>query len=92
VEITTIHDDLEFHRIELLTRLAMCISIGSSLLYARIINKVRILEVLLNPFQIIVCLICFTLSLTTRLIKKIVQNITSFVMAFFVNKSSSRMT
>jgi hypothetical protein len=33
-----------------------------------------------------------TPSLTTRLIQKFVQNITSFVVAWFINKSSSRMT
>jgi hypothetical protein len=56
---------------------------------------------LLNPFQIIVRfffkkeivrLTFFTQSLTTRLIQKFMLNITSFVVACFINKNSSRMT
>jgi hypothetical protein len=39
------------------------------------------LSLLLNPFQSIVRLTFLTLSLTTRFIKKFVQNITSFVVA-----------
>jgi hypothetical protein len=46
----------------------------------------------LNSSQIIRRLTFLTLSLTTRLIQKFMQNITSFVMAWFINKSSSRMT
>ena len=46
----------------------------------------------LNPSQIIRRLTFLTPSLTTRLIQNFVQNITSFVMAWFINKSSSRMT
>jgi hypothetical protein len=49
-------------------------------------------KLLLNPSQIIRHLTFFTPSLTTRLIQKFVQNITSFVVAWFINKSSSRMT
>ena len=45
---------------------------------------------ILHPFQIIGRLIFSTLNLTTRLIKKFVQNIT-FVVACFINMSSSRM-
>jgi len=41
---------------------------------------------ILNPFQIIICLTFFTLSLTTRLIQKFIQNITSFAVACFINK------
>ena len=34
----------------------------------------------------------FTLSLTTHLIQKFMLNITSFVVVFFINKSSSKIT
>ena len=43
-------------------------------------------------FQIIIRLTFFTPSLTTSLIKKFEQNVTYFVVACFINKSSSRMT
>jgi len=47
---------------------------------------------LLALSQIIRHLTFLTLSLTTRLIQKFVQNIISFVVACFINKSYSRMT
>jgi len=45
-----------------------------------------------NPSQIIRRLTFLTTSLTTCLIQKFVQNIISFVVAWFINKGSSRMT
>jgi len=47
---------------------------------------------MLNLSQIIKHLTFSTLSLTTRLIQKNLQNITSFVVAWFINNSYSRMT
>jgi len=47
---------------------------------------------ILPPFQIVVGLTFSTLSLTTRLIQKFMQNVTSFVVACFINKRSFRMT
>ena len=44
--------------------------------------------ILLPPFQIVGRLIFSTLNLTTRLIQKFVQNITSFVVACFINTNS----
>jgi hypothetical protein len=49
-------------------------------------------KMILNPFQIIVHLTFMTPSLTTHLIQKYVRNITYFVVACFINKSSSRIT
>ena len=50
-------------------------------------------KLLLPPFQIIIGRLTFsTPKLTTRLIQKFVQNITSFVVACFINISISRMT
>jgi hypothetical protein len=43
---------------------------------------------MLNLSQIVRRLTFLTPSLTTRLIQKFVQNITSFVMAWFINQSS----
>ena len=42
-------------------------------------------------FQIIIYLTFLTPSLTCRLIQKFVKNITYFIMAYFINTSSSRM-
>jgi hypothetical protein len=48
---------------------------------------------ILGPSQIIRRLTFLIPSLTTRLIQKFfLQNITSFIVACFINKSSSRMT
>ena len=54
----------------------------------------KILEAfeLLPPFLIIGRLTFFTPSLTIRLIQKFVQNINSFVVAYFINTSSSIMS
>ena len=41
-----------------------------------------------SPFQIVGRLTFLTLSLTTRIILKFVQNITSFVVVCFINTSS----
>jgi len=49
-------------------------------------------KIVLNPFQIIVHLTFLSPSLFARLIQKIILDITSFVVACFINKSSSRMT
>jgi len=46
----------------------------------------------LNPSQIIRRLTFLIPSLTTRLIQKFMQNITSFIVACFINESSSRKT
>ena len=42
-------------------------------------------------FQIIIYLTFLTPSLTCRLIQKFVKNITYFIVAYFINTSSSRM-
>ena len=47
---------------------------------------------ILPPFQIVVGLTFSTLSVITRLIQKFMQNVTSFVVACFINKRSFRMT
>ena len=47
---------------------------------------------ILPPFQIIGRLTFLTSNLTTRLIQKFMQNITSFVVDRFINTSSSRVT
>jgi hypothetical protein len=47
---------------------------------------------LLGPSQIIRRLTFLTSNLTTRLIHFFLQNITSFIVACFINKSSSRIT
>jgi len=57
-----------------------------------LLKMVHFNKKLLNPSQTIRCLTFWTPSLTTHLIQKFVQNITSFVVAWFINKSSSRMT
>ena len=44
------------------------------------------------PFQIIGRLIFLIPSLTTHIIKKFMQNITSFVVGCFINTRSSRIT
>ena len=45
---------------------------------------------LLPPLQFIIHLTFFISNLTTRLIRKFIQNSTSFVAACFINKNSSR--
>ena len=47
---------------------------------------------ILNPFQIVSRLTFLISSLTTRLIQSFIQNITFFVVYWFINKSSSRVT
>jgi len=46
----------------------------------------------LNPSQIVSRLTFLISSLTTRLIQSFVQNITFFVVYWFINRSSSKMT
>jgi hypothetical protein len=54
--------------------------------------KISMSYQVLPPSQIIRRLTFLTSSLTTRLIQKFVQNINSFIVAWYINKSSSRMT
>ena len=55
-------------------------------------NLIGVVLLLLLPFQIIGRLIFLTPSLTTRLILKFLQNVTSFVVSSFINTRSSKMT
>jgi hypothetical protein len=55
-------------------------------------RKNGLVRVVLNPSQIVSRLTFLISSLTTRLIQSFVQNITFFVVYWFINKSSSRMT
>ena len=56
------------------------------------IGSLALVNLVFPPFQMIGRLVFSTPSLTTRFIKKFVQNVTSFVVTYFINISSSRMT
>ena len=56
------------------------------------IGSLALVNLVFPPFQMIGRLVFSTPSLTTRFIKKFVQNVTSFVVTYFINISCSSMT